>query len=308
MRTTTLLAAIALSVAPAVVPQPPNLSGTWVATKDAPAGIAAAPSPVFGERFAVRQKGDDLVVVRPVRETTTVTSFVLDGREVRSRVPGGLCQGDVETIEVGAREGDAVALTIVGSVAPGGAVTKREIRRVFRLQSADTLIVEGRVAVSGEPRPVATVYKRSTETIPEPAAPPAAKASATIAQVAWISGVWIGTTGQTTVEERWTPVAGGSTIGISRTLRGSILAAFEFLCIVERGGGLIYSAMPNGRSPATHFALTAITADSATFENPAHDYPKIVRYTKRADGSLETTISGESGQRAQSVVLKREEK
>lgn len=308
MRTTTLLAAIALSVAPAMVPQPANFSGTWVATKDAPTGIAAAPNAVFGERFAVRQKGDDLTVVRPVRETTTVTSYVLDGREVRTRVPGGLCQGDVETIEVGAREGDAVALTLVGSVAPGGAVTKRELKRVFRLQSADTLIVEGRIVVSGEPRPVATVYKRSGETIPEPAALAAAKASATIAQIAWLSGVWIGTAGQATVEERWTPVAGGSTIGVSRTLRGTALAAFEFLCIVERGGGLIYSAMPNGRSPATHFALTAITAESATFENPAHDYPKIVRYTKRADGSLETTISAEGGQRAQSVVLKREEK
>jgi len=308
MRTSTLLTIIAMSVT-SVVPQPADFSGTWVATKDAPSGLTLAPSPVFGERFALRQSGENLSVIRPGRETTVMTSLVLDGREVRTRVPGALCHGDAETIEVGTREGDALVVTLVGSIAPGGgAVTKRDVRRVFRLQPPDTLIVEGRMAVQGELRPVATLYKRSTETIPEPAAAFATKASGTIAQVAWISGVWIGTNGPLTVEERWTPVAGGSIIGVGRTLRGGAMSAFEFLCITERGGSLVYSAMPNGRSPATHFTLTAVTADSATFENPAHDYPKMIRYAKRADGALETTISGEGGQRPQSFVLKREEK
>ena len=52
------------------------------------------------------------------------------------------------------------------------------------------------------------------------------------------------------------------------------MSAFEFLCIVERDGGLVYQAMPNGRSPATDFTLTTIDADNAIFENPAHDYPE----------------------------------
>jgi Domain of unknown function (DUF6265) len=312
MRTKTLLVAgcIALSANSAFAQQRSDFSGTWAATKDAPAGMTLAPIPVFGERFTFRQSGDNLTVIRPGRDTTVLQPFVLDGREVRTRVPGALCQGDTETIEVGAREGDAVSLTVIGSIsAGGGAVTKRDIKRVFRLQAADTLVVEGRMAVQGELRQVATVYKRSTEALPEPnaaSAPP--KAPATIAQVAWIAGVWVGTNGQISSEERWTPVAGGSMIAVARTLRNGVMSAFEFLCINERAGSLVYSAMPNGRSPATHFTLTAVTTDSATFENPAHDYPKMIRYTKRADGSLETTISGEGGQRAQSSVLKREEK
>lgn len=300
-----------LAAIPGGAQQPPDLSGTWTATADAPVGLTAAPSPVFGDRFAVRQSGDNLSVVRRVRDTAVVTPYVLDGREVRTRIPGGLCQGDAETIEVGTRDGDAIALTMTGSTpAGGGAVMKRDIRRVFRLQSPDTLVVEGRMAMQGALRPVATVYKRSNDPIPGADAPAAPKISATIAHASWISGVWIGTagtTGQTTVEERWTPSAGGSMIGISRTLRGTAMSGFEFLCIVERGGTLIYAAMPNGRTPPTHFTLTAVTADSATFENPSHDFPKMVRYTKRTDGSLETTIAGEDGQRAQSVVLKRQE-
>jgi hypothetical protein len=129
---------------------------------------------------------------------------------------------------------------------------------------------------------------------------------ATIAEVAWISGTWIGTAGSITVEERWTPTAGGSMLGIGRTLKNGVMSSFEFLCIAERDGGLVYTAIPNGRTPPTDFTLTAVTADSATFENPAHDFPKLVRYTRRADGTLETAISGGASEKPQSFVLKRQ--
>jgi hypothetical protein len=131
-------------------------------------------------------------------------------------------------------------------------------------------------------------------------------AQATIAQVAWISGTWIGSAGNVTVEERWTSTAGGSMLGIGRTLRNGAMASFEFLCIAERDGSLVYTAMPNARTPATDFMLTAITADSATFENPSHEFPKRVRYSRRADGTLETTISGDANQPTESFVLTRE--
>jgi hypothetical protein len=66
------------------------------------------------------------------------------------------------------------------------------------------------------------------------------------------------------------------------------------------------NAMPNGRAPATEFVLTAVTKNSATFENPSHDYPKAIEYTRRADGSLETAISGTAGQRVVTVILKKQ--
>ena len=69
------------------------------------------------------------------------------------------------------------------------------------------------------------------------------------------------------------------------------MTAFEFLCISERDGTLVYTAMPNAGT-ATDFTLTKIDADSATFENPTHDYPKLIRYAKRPDGGLDASISG----------------
>jgi hypothetical protein len=73
--------------------------------------------------------------------------------------------------------------------------------------------------------------------------------------------------------------------------------------IVERGGGLVYVAQRGGRPP-TDFVLTELTPDSATFENPAHDFPKMIRYAKRGDGTLEARVS-DGGQRAETFIFRR---
>ena len=81
------------------------------------------------------------------------------------------------------------------------------------------------------------------------------------------------------------------------------MTGFEFLRIVERNGGLVYVAQPDGKPP-TDFTLTALSATSATFENPAHDFPKMIRYTKRADGTLEASV-GDGGGKDETFVLRR---
>lgn len=92
--------------------------------------------------------------------------------------------------------------------------------------------------------------------------------------------------------------AGGAMIGTSRSTRGTppAMVEFEYLCIAQRHGGLVYTAMPNGGG-ATDFLLTRITPDSATFENPEHDFPRAITYAKRPDGGIDATISGAPGQR-----------
>ena len=127
----------------------------------------------------------------------------------------------------------------------------------------------------------------------------------TIAQLAWLAGTWSGGDGPIRFEERWTPPAGGAMLAVSRTLKGDRMVTFEFLRIVERNSTLIYIAQPNGRPP-TEFTLTALATDSVTFENPAHDFPKMIRYSKRADGSLEARVS-DGGQKAETFVFKSNE-
>ena len=291
--------------------QQPDFSGSWQAVKDTPSTVAAAPTPVFGERFAMKQTGQTLSLVRPVRGRTQpfVTTHTLDGAENRILLPSRTCLGQSGQIVTTAWEGNTLAYTIAGNLAPGSTTpTKVGIKYAFKLETPDTLVIQTtmRTAATAEPTAVATVYKKTAE--PIPAADTTAKqstAAATIAQVEWIAGTWIGTLGTASIEERWIAPSGGSMLATSRTIRGNAMMEFEFLCISEREGSLVYTAMPNA-APPTDFMLTNITADSATFENPTHDFPKMIRYAKRPDGTLEATISGAANQRPTTFVFKKQ--
>jgi hypothetical protein len=134
-------------------------------------------------------------------------------------------------------------------------------------------------------------------------AQPAPLVRASISQMAWLAGGWAGGGGPVTLEERWTAAAGGAMLAVSRTVKGDRMVAFEFLRIVERDGTLVYIAQPNG-SPPTEFRLSAITQDSATFENKAHDFPKVIAYARKADGTLEARVS-DGGQKGETFRFKR---
>ena len=86
-------------------------------------------------------------------------------------------------------------------------------------------------------------------------------------------------------------------LGVSRTLKGERAVAFEFLRIEFRKDGVFYVAQPGGR-PKTEFKLTGSDPRSATFENPGHDHPKVIRYKLEADGSLKAELDGSEGKQA----------
>ena len=302
----------ALAAAPVAFAQDrPDFSGTWTAVPDSTGTSAAGRPlpPVWGPQFTIEHKGTALTLVRTFTGVGAATiKYALDGSETTSRMPGRLCEPDTAAMWTAAWDGQALALTMVGVVPPHGKPVKADVKSTLRLEGADTLRVDvaARVAGQAEPRMTSTVYRKAAAAAP-PETAPIEKAKATIAQVGWISGTWIGTTASgATVEERWTPAATGSMMAISRTLRDNVMSAFEFLCIVERDGGLVYQAMPNGRSPATDFTATKVEGESVVFENPSHDFPKMIRYSRRADGMLEAVVSGAAGSKPQTFTFKRQ--
>ncbi|MDR7270820.1 hypothetical protein J2X20_003478 [Pelomonas saccharophila] len=111
------------------------------------------------------------------------------------------------------------------------------------------------------------------------------------ADLAFMRGSWEGRDGPLTFEERWTDEAGGLMLGVSRTLKGSRAVGFEFLRVEFRKDTVVYVAQPGGK-PKTEFRLTASGANSATFENPAHDHPKLIRYLLNAEGELVAELEG----------------
>lgn len=126
-----------------------------------------------------------------------------------------------------------------------------------------------------------------------------------ISDLAFISGDWQSDpTGRAVSEEHWTRPAGGSMIGMSRTLVGARTASFEFLRIEERGEAIYYVASPKGQCPATDFKLTRLSGQEAVFENPEHDFPKRIIYRKNSDGSLTAIVDGGEGTKSEKFDFK----
>jgi Domain of unknown function (DUF6265) len=127
-----------------------------------------------------------------------------------------------------------------------------------------------------------------------------------ISQLTWMAGDWqTAPGGRAQIEEHWTQPAGGSMLGMSRTVAGNRTAEFEFLRIEQRDDGIYYVAQPKGRCPATDFKLTRVGSQEAVFENPQHDFPKRITYRKMADDSLTAAIDGGEGTKAITFQFRR---
>lgn len=115
-----------------------------------------------------------------------------------------------------------------------------------------------------------------------------------MSDLTWITGTWAATTGTTTVEEQWTTVASNGLLGMGRTLSGDRMVSFEFLRIVARDDGIFYIAQPGGRSP-TEFKLTKADGTMVVFENPDHDFPKRIVYTRQGEDAMTAWVDGGEG-------------
>jgi len=129
------------------------------------------------------------------------------------------------------------------------------------------------------------------------AGPPAAKP--TVAALAWLSGCWLGTGDEETMEQ-WMKPAGGTMLGMSRTVADGRTVAYEFIVLRERDGAVYYVARPSGQEEAS-FKLVRSNEREAVFENPEHDFPQRITYRLWPDGSLEAAIEGIVGGKTRRV-------
>jgi hypothetical protein len=127
----------------------------------------------------------------------------------------------------------------------------------------------------------------------------------TLSDISWIAGDWqTAPGGRRQIEEHWTAVAGGSMMGVSRTVAGDKTVEFEYLRIEQRADAIYYVAHPKARCPGTDFKLTRASATEAVFENPQHDFPKRIIYRKTDEG-LTASIDAGEGSKAMSFVFKK---
>ena len=132
----------------------------------------------------------------------------------------------------------------------------------------------------------------------------AASPAATVDDLGWLAGDWVSEADGRWTEESWAPPRGGVMLGHSRSGRGEVLREYEFIRIAPGDdGALAYIAMPQGGAPVA-FRLVRQDAASATFENPAHDYPQRIAYVRGGD-TLTATISAIDGSKPRTWTYRR---
>jgi hypothetical protein len=109
---------------------------------------------------------------------------------------------------------------------------------------------------------------------------------ATLDQVAWLAGHWVGEGLGGVSEELWSPPAGGAMMGTYRLLKDGAPVFYEFLLLAEENGTLILKLKHfnpdltgwEEKADFVDFPLVAIEADAVHFDG--------LTYERQPDGSL----------------------
>ncbi len=110
-------------------------------------------------------------------------------------------------------------------------------------------------------------------------------------RLAWLGGCWQSTAGTRVVAEMWLPADGGLMIGAGRTVVAGQARTFEHLRLRADGEALVYTAIPSGQRE-TDFRSTTVTPTGFTVENPAHDFPQRIVYTRTGDAAFTARVEG----------------
>lgn len=117
--------------------------------------------------------------------------------------------------------------------------------------------------------------------------------SAQLGALNWLAGCWQSSRGEPGSGEYWLPLAGGTMLGLGRTVRDGKTIEYEFLRLHQDGDGqVVYTATPS-RQKETSFVATQIGEVTATFENPSHDFPQKIIYNKPDGEHMVVRIEGE---------------
>jgi hypothetical protein len=84
--------------------------------------------------------------------------------------------------------------------------------------------------------------------------------------------------------------AGGTMLGMGRTIREGKLDDYELLLIRVKDDRVDYEAHPM-MQPTAIFTATAVTDTLLQFENPRHDFPKLIAYQRRGTDSLVARVA-----------------
>lgn len=110
----------------------------------------------------------------------------------------------------------------------------------------------------------------------------------------WLIGNWENKSPDGLLTEDWQKVNDSTFSATSYFIKGKDTLHFEKIVLSQKGEKLTYSATVNGQNndKAIDFPSTSETATKLVFENPQHDYPQKITYTKGANNTLTAEVTG----------------
>lgn len=129
-----------------------------------------------------------------------------------------------------------------------------------------------------------------TESVPEDGA--AEAAASPVDALAWLAGCWEHEEPDFRREEQWMRPAGGTLVGMSRSVADGRTVEYEYLRIEVRDGTMAYVASPSGQTE-TVFTLEELTEQSVRFAAPEHDFPQRIVYERVSPRAILAWVEGD---------------
>jgi hypothetical protein len=137
--------------------------------------------------------------------------------------------------------------------------------------------------------------------------PAAAAACASLADLRWLLGDWAADGSKTSFHESWTEL-GPKTFegsGIERAKTDGVVKGSEVLRLVEMAGDIFYISKVAHNELPVAFRLTGCDDGRFLFENPAHDFPRMLEYRRDGDDRLVVRVS-DGGEKGFTLEFRRE--
>ncbi|KAF2516471.1 DUF6265 family protein [Flavobacterium foetidum] len=110
----------------------------------------------------------------------------------------------------------------------------------------------------------------------------------------WLIGNWENTSADGVLTENWQKLNDSTFSATSYFIKGKDTLHFESIILAQLAETLTYKATVKGQNEdkPVFFPSTSASDKQLVFENPKHDYPQKITYTKSSASTLTAEISG----------------
>lgn len=121
----------------------------------------------------------------------------------------------------------------------------------------------------------------------------------------WLIGMWVNQTQEGSIYETWAKTNDSEFSGKSYFLKDKDTIFLENIRLVQAQNGLFYIPTVKNQNDGlpVRFTGKTITEKQLVFQNPQHDFPQIISYTKVGSDTLVAEISGTQNGRGRKGIF-----